>query len=149
MNSSRSTTRGKRGIRGVAQPAPRRGGLESVVGSDIYRVWVAMLGRVGPDGRTHRLSVMVASMLQHAACVASERGERGRGRKAGADPELLVALQEPEPGEENAEIAQAIVRLFDDAGVPCSRTNRRGDGYSIVDASIEEFIRWFDMPWED
>ncbi|MBI5431910.1 MAG: hypothetical protein HZA52_03660 [Planctomycetes bacterium] len=57
-------------------------------------------------------------------------------------------MQEPEPGGGNDELAEAIVRLFDDAGIPHSRTNRRGDEYSLVDASIDEFVRWFDMPWE-
>jgi len=41
-----------------------------------------------------------------------------------------------------------VSRLLDDAGVPHTRTNRRGDKYSLADASIDEFVRWFDMPWE-
>jgi hypothetical protein len=131
-----------------SQPPLAARTLESLVGSDVYRVWVAMLSRVGPDGRTHRLAVLIASMLQHASCVASERGKRHRELGTIGDRELLIALQVPEPGGENEELKAVVVRLFDDAGVPHSRTNRRGDEYSIIDASIEEFIRWFDMPWE-
>jgi hypothetical protein len=108
-----------------------------------------MLSRVGPNGRTHQLAIVVASMLQHAAYAASEATKNRRGdRHSALDQGLLVALQEPEPGGENEELAEAISRLFDDAGVPHSRTSRRGDVYSIVDSSIEEFVRWFDMPWE-
>jgi len=119
-----------------------------VVGDNVYGIWVEMLSRIGPNARTHRLAVVVASMLQHAASMASEARTRHRGRDAGADQDLLIALQEPEPGGDNEELAELIVQLFDDAGVPHSRTSRRGDMYSIVDASIEEFVRWFDMPWE-
>jgi len=49
---------------------------------------------------------------------------------------------------EDAPIAGGVSRLLDDAGVPHTRTNRRGDKYSLADASIDEFVRWFDMPWE-
>jgi hypothetical protein len=87
-------------------------------------------------------------MLQDAAYAAAEARKRRGGRDSALDQGLLVALQDPEPGGENEELAEAISRLFDDAGVPHSRTSRRGDVYSIVDSSIEEFVRWFDMPWE-
>jgi len=148
MRSSKPTKRERVGAQGSGRRAPAARSLAALVGDDVYGVWVAMVGRVGRDGRTHRLAVVIASMLQHAALVASEARTRRRGRDAGADQELLMALQEPEPGGENEELAEVIVRLFDDAGVPHSRPSRRGDEYSIVDASIVEFVRWFDMPWE-
>jgi hypothetical protein len=148
MRSSKPTKRERGSAQGSARRAPAARSLSAVVGDDVYGVWVAMVRRVGPGGRTHRLAVVIASMLQHAALVASEGRSRRRGRVAGADQKLLIALQEPEPGGENEELAEAIVQLFDDAGVPHSRTSRRGDEYSIVDASIEEFVRWLDMPWE-
>lgn len=148
MSSSKPTKRERISSREAARRAPASRGLAAVVGDDVYGIWVEMLSRIGPNARTHRLAVVVASMLQHAASVASEARRRRRGRNASSDQELLIALQEPEPGGENEELAEAIVQLFDDAGVPHSRTNQRGDEYSIVDASIEEFVRWFDMPWE-
>lgn len=108
-----------------------------------------MLSQLGRDGRSHRLFVVVASMLQHAACVAYDAKRRRRKSVAMVDEALLNALAEPEPGGENEELASIIVKLFDDARVPYVRTNRRGDDYSLVDGSIEEFIRWFNMPWEE
>jgi len=51
--------------------------LSKVVGEDTYAVWVRILRKLVPDGRTHRLAVMVAGMLQHAVVVAAaKRDER-------------------------------------------------------------------------
>ena len=41
--------------------------LREIVGDSVYDVWVAMLKKLVPDGRTHRLSVLVASMLAYAS----------------------------------------------------------------------------------
>ena len=87
-------------------------------------------------------------MLQHASHVACEMNKRRRVRGAGLDQELVNALQEPGPGGADDELSAAVARLFKDAGVPYSRTNGRGEEYNLVDASIDEFVRWFDMPWE-
>lgn len=135
-------------------PAPSRArsageSLEPIVGGEVYRLWVEMLSRLGHDGRTHRLAVLVASMLQHAACIVSDGRKRRRKSMGVISPELFDALEEPEPGGENEELAEVIIRLFEDAAVPHVRTNCRGDDYSLVDAAIDEFVRWFNMPWED
>lgn len=148
MSPSKPTTRRKPSRRSAAAPRVESNGLESVVGPDVYCVWVDMLRGLGKDGRTHRLAVVVAAMLQHASVLASEASKRRRGRDAVAGQALLNALQEPEPGGEDEELVEAVVRLFDDAGVAHTRSNRHGDEYSIVSASIDEFVRWFDMPWE-
>lgn len=148
MSPSKPTTRRKPGKRSAAVPAVESNSLESVVGPDVYCVWVDMLRGLGKDGRTHRLAVVVAAMLQHASVIAFEVSKRRRSRDAVAGQALLNALQESEPGVEDQELVQAVVRLFDDAGIAYTRTNRRGDEYSIVGASIDEFVRWFDMPWE-
>ncbi|MDH3443799.1 MAG: hypothetical protein OEN50_07750 [Deltaproteobacteria bacterium] len=42
----------------------------TVVGADTYAVWVCMLRELVPDGRTHRLSVILAGMLQYAVIKA-------------------------------------------------------------------------------
>jgi len=47
--------------------------IKDVVGSKIYNVWIEMLKRLVPHGRTHRLSVVVASMLQVALGIAQEK----------------------------------------------------------------------------
>ena len=40
--------------------------LQDVVGKETYSIWVDMLRELVPDGRTHRLSVVIAGMLQYA-----------------------------------------------------------------------------------
>jgi hypothetical protein len=49
--------------------------LQDVVGENSYSVWVDMLRRLVPDGRTHRLSVLLAGMLQYALTLAEEFDE--------------------------------------------------------------------------
>ena len=137
MSPSKPTTRGKGGGRKAAAPAVKTRSLELVVGAEVYRVWVGMLSHLGKDGGTHRLTVVVASMLQHASHIASEASKHRRSRDAVIDQALLIALQEPEPGGENDELAEAVVGLFDDARLPHTRTNRPGGEYSLVGASID------------
>ena len=50
----------------------RKRSLEEVVGKETYALWVDMLRRLVPDGRTHRLSVVVAGMLQYAYLIAAD-----------------------------------------------------------------------------
>jgi hypothetical protein len=47
-------------------PRKSKRSLEDVVGEKVYNVWVDMLHELVPEGRTHRLSVVVAGMLEYA-----------------------------------------------------------------------------------
>lgn len=121
--------------------------LKSVVGAATYRAWTEMLGDLVPGGRTHRLAVVVAGMLQHAVSRAVE--------KDGVDPaegtvaySLLVAQEPQDLDEVVAEIGDLLERLFDDAGVGSDRVSAQGDSYSILDAAAAEYVTWHDMPWE-
>jgi hypothetical protein len=49
--------------------------LQDVVGENSYSVWVDMLRALVPDGRTHRLSVLLAGMLQYAHTLAEDNEE--------------------------------------------------------------------------
>lgn len=40
--------------------------LEKLVGHEVYSSWIKMLQALVPHGRTHRLAVLVAGMLQYA-----------------------------------------------------------------------------------
>ena len=120
--------------------------FSAVVGADTYEVWVRMLRKLVPDGRTHRLAVMLAGMLQYAAVVAADNGnEEDEGSLAAS---LLEATEVSDPSEVKDLIHDAVVQLFKDAKVRFERTNARGDKYSLAEDSYEEFIHWFDMPWE-
>lgn len=125
----------------------RAGSLASVVGEATYGVWVDMLKRLVPGGRTHRLAPMVAGMLQYAAERAFQRsrGTPPEGSVAGA----LISLMEEEGDSAHTDhLAEIVEQLFRDAGVKSVRADRRGQRYSLVDAAVEEFIRWDSMPWE-
>lgn len=118
-----------------------------VVGEDIYAVWVRMLKVLVPHGRTHRLSVMLASMLQYAASVAEpNQDEEADDRSLAAS--LTQATEVGDPSEVAELIHDAVVQLFKDAKVPFERTSARGTRYSIAEEAYAEFIHWYDMPWE-
>lgn len=118
--------------------------LEILVGHDVYSTWVKMLAELVPWGRTERLSILVAAMLQFSASAATRRGQE--------DNSAAVLLQESaEIGmdyEEQERLMPLIEVLFKDAGVKWKRTNARGQGYSIADEALNQFLRWDFMPWE-
>jgi hypothetical protein len=118
-----------------------------VVGEDIYAVWVRMLKALVPHGRTHRLSVVLASMLQYAASVANPNQEEEADDRSLASA-LIQATEVGDPSEVADLIHDAVVQLFKDAKVPFERTSARGTRYSIAEEAYAEFIHWYDMPWE-
>ena len=119
--------------------------LSGVVGADTYEVWMRMLRKLVPDGRTHRLAVMVAGMLQYAVAIAAAKRKEDQESLTAS---LLEASETNDPSEVEDLIHDAVVQLFKDAKVRFERTNARGDKYSLAEDSYEEFIHWFDMPWE-
>jgi hypothetical protein len=118
----------------------------SIVGPETYSVWIKMLGELVPEGRTHRLAVVVGGMLTYAARLAYER----YGDEPEAHP-VALALAEAEEAyavEEAEGLLALTEQLFEDAGVAHGRTSVRGEGYSIAENAVEAFIHWYDMPWE-
>jgi len=125
----------------------RRGeSLKTVVGEETYSVWTDMLHSLVPEGRTHRLAPMVAGMLQYAVTIAYER--YGDNPEEGSVAHSLLVESEVYDPEEAEELLGLVKRLFKDAKVEYDRVDHRGDGYSIAESIIYEFIRWYDMPWE-
>ena len=97
-----------------------------------------------PYGRTHRLSVLIASMLQVAVEIANEKEQSSA--KARELVEAIELVFEDEDGER--EILRMIEELFKDAGVKFKRVSSRGERYSIAEDALYQFIHWEDMPWE-
>lgn len=128
----------------LARPART---LAAVVGPQMYAAWVEMLKTLVPHGRTHRLSVVVAGMLQHAADVAY-RSTRGKPSQGSVAASLLAASDEADPEEISGELGDVLTRLFRDAKVSAGRVSARGDRYSILDSALQEFVAWENMPWE-
>ena len=120
--------------------------IKDVVGSKNYSVWLEMLKRLVPNGRTHRLSVVVASMLQVAYEIAQEREE------SNAKAKKLSSIFESafEHDEENGiePLLKITEQVFKDAGVGFKRVNRKGQGYSIAEEAVYQFLDWDAMPWE-
>ena len=119
--------------------------IKSVLGAKTYGVWMTMLKSLVPHGRTHRLAVVVAGMLQCAYHVASRKKEScSRSRK-------FLSLYErsiDDPEEEMNTVIKLAEALFKDAGVQYERVNSKGNGYSIAESAAHEFMNWENMPWE-
>lgn len=123
--------------------ARQKQSLQVVVGSHTYAAWVDMLRRLVPNGRTQRLAPLVAGMLHYATLLGYETTEDNAVVEA-----LQAAAEADEPDESSQWLLPLIDRLFADARVTYRRTNARGQGYSIADEIIYEYLHWYDMPWE-
>lgn len=119
----------------------------AVVGADTYAVWVRMLRELVPDGRTHRLSVMLAGMLHYAAAkAAGSRDKRKNDRSLAFS--LMEASEASDPSEVKDLIHDAVAQLFRDAKLRFERASARGVKYSLAEEAYAEFVHWYDMPWE-
>ena len=128
------------------QPAKRSPSLKEVVGEQTYAVWADMLHRLVSDGRTHRLAPMIAGMLQYAYIVASEQDSDEA--EEGSATSILLDTEDLVDPEDAPELLGIVAQLFKDAKVKHSRVNSQGVSYSVAESAVEEFIHWFDMPWE-
>jgi hypothetical protein len=120
--------------------------IKTVVGSKNYNVWVEMLKRLVPYGRTHRLCVVVAGMLQVIHNIAQEK-ERSNAKAK----ELSAIFESAYDHDEESGIDPLLSiteQLFKDAGVRFKRVNSKGKGYSIAEEAVYEFLNWEAMPWE-
>ena len=127
-------------------PKKSKRSLQDVVGKETYDVWVDMLRELVPDGRTHRLSVVIAGML-HYATVMAERFDDDK-LDEGSVALSLVNANEGDPDQVKEEIHDVVRRLFADAGVTFDRVSSRGDPYSVSDEAYNEFFSWYDYPWD-
>jgi hypothetical protein len=120
--------------------------LKDVVGQEVYDLWLDMLRRLVPDGRTHRLAPMIAGMLQYAAEVSIQKF--GDEPEEGTTAYCLLGADEIWDPDEAGDLQDLVAQLFEDAGVEYERVNSRGAGYSVAESVIYEYIHWYDMPWE-
>ena len=121
--------------------------FSELVGQETYAVWVAMLQTLVPNGRTHRLAVVLAGMYQYATEKAERLSKRERveGTLAAS---LVRAYDTADPEEVKAHIRDAVLRLFKDAGVEHERKSAGGEKYSVADASYAEYADWYNYPWD-
>ena len=121
--------------------------LQDVVGKETYAVWVNMLRELVPDGRTHRLSVVIAGMLQYTFEVAERIDDKNEDEHSVA-MSVIDAAESGNPDDIKGLIHDVVAQLFDDAGVAYERISKRGEPYSIADEAYNEFASWFDYPWD-
>jgi hypothetical protein len=120
--------------------------IKDMVGSKNYRVWLGMLKRLVPYGRTHRLSIVVASMLRVAFELAQEK------EKSNAKARHLSSVFEAASEHDEEKMIKPLLKekeqVFKDAGARFKRDNSKGQGYSIAEEAIYQFLNWDAMPRE-
>lgn len=125
----------------------QHGSLKEVVGDRVYSVWVDMLHRLVPEGRTHRLAPTIAAMLQYALAIVFEKYDTVP--EEGTVARTLYILSDETDYEEVVDLLLPIVeRLLKDSQTKFKRKSSRGMEYSVAEAAVQEFINWYSMPWE-
>jgi hypothetical protein len=122
--------------------------FKKLIGKQSYAAFIDLLKEVGPDARTHRISVVFAAILRYALEKVPEDYE---------ETPLCQTLAELEEGpyfaSEDSENYEILYELIDaickEARIQNERQSARGDNYSISDSAISEFMSWYNMPWED
>ena len=127
-------------------PSKSKRSLQDVVGKETYTVWVDMLRELVPDGRTHRLSVVIAGMLQYATAIAEKLDEDELEEDSVASS--LINANEMDPEQLKRELHDVVKKVFRDADVAFDRVSKRGDQYSIADEAYNEYFSWYDYPWD-
>jgi hypothetical protein len=122
--------------------------LKSILGSQEYSALIQMLKAIGPDARTHRISVVIAAMLRFTRSKLPAHCEDGTLGQA-----LLTLEEKPHLATEQSEEYDLVFDLIDqlcrEARMKNLRTSARGDSYSIAENVMAEYIAWYNMPWED
>ena len=127
-------------------PSKSKRSLQDVVGKETYTVWVDMLRELVPDGRTHRLSVVIAGMLQYATAIAEKLDEDELEEDSVASS--LINANEMDSDQLKRDLHDVVKKVFRDAGVAFDRVSKRGDPYSIADEAYNEYFSWYDYPWD-
>ena len=122
--------------------------FKKIIGNQSYSTFLSLLKEIGPDARTHRISVVIAAMLRFALEKLYREGENGTLCQA------LVALdKEPylaaEASEEYERLFELIDEMCREAGLRNRRESATGESYIIAENAIAEYIAWYHMPWED
>ncbi len=122
--------------------------FKEIIGDTAYAIFIQMLKSVGPDARTHRISVVIAALLRFALNTGAAHDDEGTLGEA-----LLSLEEEPHLADEQSEeyeiIADFIDKLCNEAGLQNERESSRGVLYSIAEDTIREYVAWYNMPWED
>ncbi len=121
--------------------------FEEIVGEQHFSTFLTLLREIGPDARSHRISVVIASILRFAVNRLPAECEDGSIAQA-----LLSLDEEPHLAHEQSDEHEMIFDLVDglcsEANLMNQRESVRGEDYSIAENVIIEYAAWYDMPWE-
>ena len=122
--------------------------FKDIVGEQHFSSFIALLKEIGPDARTHRISVVIASILRFAVNQLPAECEDGSIAQA-----LLNLDEEPnlahEQSDENEMVFDLVDGLCSEANMINQRESARGEDYSIAEKVILEYAAWYHMPWAD
>ena len=122
--------------------------FKDIIGENFFLLFLNLLKEIGPDARTHRISVVIASILRYAVNRLPTDCEDGSLAQA-----LLMLDEEPYLAHEESDEFKMVFDLIDDlcneTGMMNLRESARGEDYSIAENAILEYATWFNMPWED
>jgi hypothetical protein len=122
--------------------------FKEIVGDQHFSSFLTLLKEIGPDARTHRISVVIASILRFAVNQLPPECEDGSIAQA-----LLVLDEEPylahEQSDEHEMVFDLVDGLCSEANMMNERESTRGEGYSIAENVILEYATWYNRPRED
>ena len=119
--------------------------FRQIMGKNPFGAFMELLIEIGPDSRTHRISVIIAGILRFALGKITDDYENGSVAEA-----LAFLDEEPHSdGEEYLRLKELIDQICQKSGMLNDRVTARGIKYSIADNAIAEYCRWYNMPWED
>lgn len=122
--------------------------FKDIIGAQPYSAFLHLLKEIGPDARTHRISVVIAAMLHYALSKLPPDCEEGTLAQA-----LVTMAEEPYGAAEGSAEYGLVFDLIDElcrkAGMRNLRESARGESYSIAENAIAEYAAWYNMPWED
>jgi hypothetical protein len=122
--------------------------FKEIIGEQELRSFLGLLKEIGPEARTHRISVVIASILRFAVNQLPPDCEDGSLAQA-----LLTLDEEPYLAHEQSDEYEMVFDLIDglcnEAGMVNERESARGEDYSIAENAILEYAAWYNMPWED
>jgi len=122
--------------------------FKNIIGAQPYSAFLHMLKSIGPDARTHRISVVIAAMLQYALSKLPPDCEDGTLTQA-----LVTMAEEPYRAAEGSKEYKLVFDFIDElcreARMRNMRESARGESYSIAENAIAEYAAWYNMPWED
>lgn len=122
--------------------------FKEIVGDQHFSSFLTLLKEIGPDARTHRISVVIASILRYAVNQLPPECEDGSIAQA-----LLLLDEEPylahEQSDEHEMVFDLVDGLCSEANMMNERETTRGEGCSIAENVILEYAAWYNRPWED